>query len=336
MSAPAGTPAGQGTEVREAGPQDEAAILELLHGAFGRWPRGLQVSGEEFYRWKHRESPFGPSLALVAHREGELAGYAAYMPWRFTGPGGVVGSVRGVDFAVAERHRMKGVSMAVRAAAEGKFPSDAAFIWSNPNPASRPGGAKAGRRTVGGVRRWIGAGSPLGAVRARVGARSLSPVPSPSVGVTVDEALRALGGAPAAAGPPGGRMATVRDGGYLHWRYGRFPAYRALACEGGRAEGMVIFRMRTRRRLLIADVCELLVAPGDTRSARALLGMLRREVRCDVIRAAFDSDRSAAACGFARLTDGGALSVFALREGLAPDPAQPGTLVLSRGDLELL
>lgn len=337
MSASEVTAGAARIEVREAAAEDEPEILALLNEAFDAWPRGLPgVEPGAFYRWKHREGAFGPSMALIARREGELAGYAAYLPWRFTGEQGDVESVRGVDFAVSPRHRRLGVSMAIREYGTPRFGPRTAFVWSNPNSQSRPGGAKAGRVSAGRSARWAGPGGLRGAASRRLRARSLTISP-PLAAQSVEEALSALGGEPPArAVPAAGTLATARDGAYLRWRYGRYPQYRALTVAGADGEGLLIFRMRARGRLLFADVCELLVAPGDVRGARSLFAMLRREAPCDLIRSAFESARMAAACGCARMTDGGTISVFPLRPGLAPDPTAPGALVLSRGDLELL
>ncbi|MCW3028100.1 MAG: family N-acetyltransferase, partial [Solirubrobacterales bacterium] len=133
---------------------DGPDVLALLEGAFGEWPREITgATPAEFFRWKHLDGPYGPSVLVVAEADGMVVGFAAYMPWRFSGRVGVVNAVRGVDLVVHPSYRMRGVSVALRTAT--KFSSDVGFTWSNPNEDSRPGGRKVGRSPVRIVTQFI-------------------------------------------------------------------------------------------------------------------------------------------------------------------------------------
>src|SRR6185312_16023503 len=64
---------------------DRGRVLEILEAAFGRWPRGLDgVAPGEFFGWKHEQSPFGPSILLVAEADDALVGFLALMPWQLS------------------------------------------------------------------------------------------------------------------------------------------------------------------------------------------------------------------------------------------------------------
>lgn len=117
---------------------DEPDVLALLQTVFGEWPRDVRdVTPADFLRWKHIESPFGPSRMVVAEIDQRIVGFGAYMPWRFRVRGRIVKALRGVDFAVHPAYRRRCVSMALRASAD--LSGDTSLVWSNPNEQVRPG-----------------------------------------------------------------------------------------------------------------------------------------------------------------------------------------------------
>jgi GNAT superfamily N-acetyltransferase len=143
------TACGDAVGVRAFQADDEPRVLEVLQAAFGEWPQDIEsVAPSEFFRWKYMDGPFGLSILLVAEANGEVVGFYAYLPWRFRAGESHLTAMRGVDLAVHPSHRRRGVSMAIRAAAN--FSSDVAFIWSNPSEQgrgaiSRLDGAKSAR-----------------------------------------------------------------------------------------------------------------------------------------------------------------------------------------------
>jgi hypothetical protein len=150
----------------------------------------------------------------------------------------------------------------------------------------------------------------------------------------VEELLRARGRA-----MPGYRTAWDRD--TLLWRYDSLAAdYRAVAeREDGRLAGLAIFRLSRRGRLWELRVCELMVRPGDGRTARRLIGAMTRATRSDYVVAL-----PVPGCGRAHLVRAGfvrspvgvaPLGVVAYGEH-EPDPSRPSSWSLSLGDLERL
>jgi hypothetical protein len=325
--------------VRPFEADDEREVLDLLQEGFGQWPSGFRgVTSGEFFDWKHRAGRFGRSVLLVAHAEGAVVGFAAYMPWQFTADGRLLQTIRGSDFAVSSAHRRRGVSMALRAAAS--FSEDVVLRWGNPNDTSRLGAIKYGQQEAAGVAHFL---QPRGALRQIVrrtrARRSRTPeelpVAAPSVGELLREDTHA---GRLAACPPElrGRLRTVKDLAYVRWRYGRFEEYRAIETDAG-GGGVVIFRPKRHGPFWVAEVYELFVEENDRRAARRLFSHVRDATGADFISCSFSGRRQAALCGFVlpsryRAT----LVVEPCVENLLPDPTRRDSWVLSLGDLELL
>jgi hypothetical protein len=138
------------------------------------------------------------------------------------------------------------------------------------------------------------------------------------------------------------RLATRRSVDYLRWRYGAAPRldYRAaVARDGGRLRGLGVFRVRQRGGLRECSIAELIVAPGDRRTARGLLRQIVRSTRTDHLLAIFPPASAAARAGrrsgFVRRRRGPVLMVNPLRSGIVPDPLRRESWELSVGDLEV-
>jgi len=332
---------GRAIEIREYEPADEPAVLEVLRAAFGSWPHGMEgVDAAEFFRWKLEGCPFGRQVSLVAHAPDGLVGFVSQLPWPFTAAGRSLSSLRGMDLAVHPSHRGRGIStMIMHAVIEGT-PADVALAWNNPNEQSRPGLLKTGRRDLVALPRFVAPHRAPGPVVMRtLGRRPRPPEHLPVEAGTAGEVLRDDEYASRVLreiARTDDRLVTSRDLDYLRWRYGRFALYRAFVADpGAEAPGIVIFRVRRRGRLWVSEICELLVAGNDLRSARRLLGKVRAAAPVDLLRATFCSDREAARCGFLRVRGGSLLTVRTIQPGL-PDLARPQSWGLSFGDLELL
>lgn len=326
-------------EARAFAAHDEAAVLRVLQAAFGRWPQGIaDISPNEFLRWKHSAGPLGPSTVLVAEMQGRVIGFAAYMPWRFRARRGVLKAMRGVDFAVDPAYQRSGASMAIRAAAS--FPDDFAFIWSNPNAQSHGGGLKSGRHHVAGLPRFLRPTRHLlRALRPTRGA-SLTGARTPDVQA---EPANELLGNPARVSALEtedvslDRLATVKDGDYLRWRYGRLGEYRTVSTDvGGEHGGTAIFRLRRHGRFWVSHVCELFAGRDEPRTLRELLKLVDRAAPVDLISCNFASRHHAAPHGFLPYRGRTALMTYPLRNDLALDPTRRDSWTLSLGDLELL
>jgi len=82
-------------------------VLDLLGLTLGVGPAGRRPA--EFFRWKHLENPFGPSLMLVAEADGRLVGLRAFMRWRFAAGDRQLRAVRAVDTATHPDYQGMGV-----------------------------------------------------------------------------------------------------------------------------------------------------------------------------------------------------------------------------------
>jgi GNAT superfamily N-acetyltransferase len=326
--------------VRRFRGEDEPAVLAMLQVAFGRWPRGLDgVGGPEFFAWKHRASPFGPSMLLVAELDGSVVGFVGLMPWRLRFSGQIRQTIRGVDLVVDPSHRRRGVSMRLFAAVRDCYGPEIALAWSNPNERSRPGVLKSGRRRVGGLPTYVAAGALAAGASWRPAGGGRTDATRHDGALDVAAALgddelvtRVL----AHEDERRDRIATARDLDFLRWRYGHSDVYRAsVACRGERA-AIAIFRVQARGRTRVARICELLVADGDVALARRLVRDVRRASAAYALTCAFSSSRTAAQCGFVRGPRATMIAANPLQHDLVPDPTSPRSWALSVGDLELI
>lgn len=330
---------GKALTIRLFQPHDEPAVLELLGAAFGEWPRGvLDGTRSEYFRWKHLESPFGRSLMVVVELNGTIVGFYAYMPWLLCTHGRTVATLRAVDLAIDRRHRMLGISLALRSAME--FSRDVEFVWGNPNVASARGGRRLGRPEVSGLRSFVRPCARLprtllsGGRRARE--RDLRPAPAQTSAASAlaDRALLVRLTVPAEL--HGERLATLKHDDYLRWRYGRWSGYRAVRFDAPGEAGLAIFRHRRHGRFVLADVCELLLERRDAGLERRLLRHVAAAAQADFVLCNFPSRRSAAAFGSLGYRTRETLMALVLGEQLPLDPSAPRSWALSRGDLELL
>jgi len=326
--------------VRRFRGEDEAAVLAMLQVAFGRWPRGLDgVGGAEFFAWKHRASPFGPSTLLVAELDGSVLGFVALMPWRLRFSGQIRNTIRGVDLVVDPSHRRRGVSMRLMEAVRDCYGPEIALGWSNPNERSTPGVLKSGRERVAGLPTYIAAGSLAAGASRRPAARGRRDAAGQDGALDVAAALyddELVARVLAHDDERRDRIATARDLDFLRWRYGHPGVYRAsVACRDERG-AIAIFRVQERGRLRVARICELLVANGDVVLARRLVRDVRRASGAHALTCAFSASRTAALCGFVRSPRATMIASNPLHHDLVPDPTSPRSWALSLGDLELI
>ncbi|HEY4450167.1 MAG TPA: GNAT family N-acetyltransferase [Solirubrobacteraceae bacterium] len=324
--------------IRPFADRDEAAVLELLRASFEEWPREVKAAPQEFFRWKHLQCPFGPSIKVVAEAEGAVVGFEGHLPWKLKVGRQTLQSSRGTDLCVHSSYRRRGVSIAIRGAIE--LSPDVALTWSNPSPQSRPGSLRFGRSDVGLVPPYV---RPTASLPKRLRSVIANKPTEGTVQADAESAGEALRHRPQisrlltqVASPPA-RLTTDRTLDYLQWRYGQFDEYRAICSEphNGPA-GIVIFRVHRRGAIWISDVCEVLVERNDLGATRALLRRVRAAASSDVIVCNFQSHREAASFGFVQHLHGPQLVTLPRRNDLVPDPTRIDSWALSRGDLELL
>jgi GNAT superfamily N-acetyltransferase len=317
---------------------DEAGVLELLEQTLGGGPVGSRPS--EFFRWKHFDNPFGRSLLLLAETNGRVIGLRAFMRWRFSVAGGQVTAVRAVDTATHPDYQGKGVFSRLTRAALEALDGTTDLVFNTPNDASRPGYLKLGWREVGRVpvgirvRRPVRFASGLRRSATALPARpAVAAAPAARVLERGDEIERLLAG----VRHDDGRLHTPRDIEYLRWRYGAAPllGYAGVVQEErDRLIGLALFRVRPRGRLWEATVSEVIVADGDRRTARRLLGKVAAAAAVDHL-ALHAPALTGARTGVLPAPGGISFVVKPFRDDLDPDPSTLGSWALSLGDLEV-
>ena len=320
---------------------DEPAVLDLLKTTLGEGPTGERTT--EFFRWKHRDSAFGPSFMLVAEIGGAIVGLRAFMRWRFRSSGTILHGVTAVDTATHPDHQGRGIFSSLTKRALGDLAGEIDFVFNTPNEKSLPGYLKMGWRRVGRVPVHVRIKDPRGLLRA-VAARGAAP---PAVPIVDAEPVAAhvselAGSTLLEQGAVGRRIATDRSLDYLRWRYVDAPGldYRAVAgSASGRMEGLGVFRVRPRGAAWEATVTELIVRPGDARAARRVLRAIGRAARVDHLTCHFPAGttaaRAAAACGYVRTPRGITFVVNPLNRDIDPDPTELSSWALTLGDLEV-
>jgi predicted N-acetyltransferase YhbS len=338
-------------EIRTYRDGDSAPLVDLLQASFGSWP-GRRVAAHErpgeLFSWKHERNPHGRSLIVVAEADGRVVAMRAYMPWPLEAGGQRLGAVQGVDLATHPDYRGRGATSELTTRARKiLLEGETSLSLGLPNEMSRSQSLKAGWRPVGKLALWVRVRRPL---RVLHRARSIKSV-GRSLAVPSVEALPATD-ALADAGPvaellrwrdAGQRLATASDVDYLRWRYEPVLGdYRAvLERDAGGLSGIAIFALRKRGELWEGSVCELLVRPGDHRTAGRLLRQVARAAPFDYLAAvpagASGQARVLARAGFVPSPAGArSLGVTPYVERITPDPEQRESWSLSLGDLERL
>lgn len=333
-------------DIRPYRQEDEPGVLELLNASLG-WTPGMGRSAE-FFRWKHRDNPFGPSFMLVAEAGERIVGLRAFMRWRFVVGSRTLEAVRAVDTATHPDFQDQGVFSRLTREALEALRGEADLVFNTPNNKSLPGYLKMGWRTVGKVPICVRIRHPLRFAR---GLRSLQgpagPLFTPTL-VHVETATEALKDADQVRRlleemePPPHRLATPLNVDYLRWRYASAPHldYRAVReYRGGLLCGLCIFAVRSRGGLRESTLAEVIVAHGDYPTARRLVRRAVKAAPVDHCTCHFpvgsEARRATRRCGFVGSPAGMALVVNPLRGDIHPDPADLGSWALSLGDLGL-
>jgi GNAT superfamily N-acetyltransferase len=330
--------------IREYRDEDEDAVLHLLRVALGAGRTFDRTP--TFWRWKHFQNPFGPSLLTVARNQ-EVCGLRALLRWRFRAGGRLVQAVRAVDTATHPAHRRHGVFSALtRQTLERARQEGVDLVFNTPNAISLRGYVKLGWTLVGRPSVLVRPVRPLRMVQAVVRGAATGdgerPVGRPAMPVGawlhhgVERLLEADDGLHAA------RIRTDRSVAFLRWRYASLPAPTYFVCWLGAPhalEAAAIFRQGRRRGMREVLVSEVLL-----RGSPAAVPVLVRQVL-----AATDADylvafappgtvhrRGLLRAGFVPLPRGPYFTVLPLTAGgAALQPTRLARWFLSLGDLEL-
>jgi GNAT superfamily N-acetyltransferase len=336
----------QGFQVREYGPQDEAAVLALLRQSLGDGRAFDRTSA--FWHWKHTQNPFGPSLMLVA-ANGHILGLRAFMRWRFRSGERLTPAVRAVDTATHPGARRQGVfAHLTRLAIERAKDEGVALIFNTPNQRSLPGYLKLGWTYVGRVPVLVKLLRPWRVLRRLVGRRAtpdaaLLPVvdAEPAGAALSRPVLASLLEASERLTRCGIR--TDRTMSFLQWRYGAVPSlhYYVYWKASDPHAGVTILRPNQRSGLREVMICELLLGTAEVGRTLEVLRGLTVAVEADylVAHAARRSltYRALRRAGFVPVSR---LGPHLVVRTLAPEaasisPASAASWDLSLGDLEV-
>lgn len=322
---------------------DQAQVLTLLTDTMAGGPTGQRTAA--FFRWKHAQNPFGPSVAMVAEADGKVVGFRTFMRWEFVSGAGRVRAVRAVDTATHPRHQGRGIFTRLTRAALDRLRDDTDLVFNTPNSRSLPGYLKMGWEAAGEVPiairpvHWVR--FALGARRATGGTASGSPpdCPFPPLADVLDalpiESLLAQ------TAQPRDRLTTPRTMAYLKWRYTNAPDldYRGIAITAGsELRGLAIGRPRRRGPLAEFTLSEALAPSGDRATVRKLLRAATRS-GCDHVATHLSPIASMAQIGRSAgyLQPRGQSMTLAVNPltGVCPDPRRLTSWHLSMGDLEV-
>ena len=283
---------------------DRTKIVSLLAEVLG--PRHT----EEWFRWKHLENPFGPSLGWVAVDGSGILGIRLFMRWDLFSDDGRISAVRPVDTVTAIRSRMRGVFRTLTEYAVEQVSADPQIrlIFNTPNMNSRTGYARMGWRLLPEISHAYGLALFGG----------LSPIEE------TDNIFEAF--AFNAAGQSG--LRTVRTAAMIAWRY-RSSYGKARLREADSANGM-IYRVATRRGIRLLILYEL---AGTVAERKALIRSVAvKEKAFGVLVAA-----GAGALEFfpgALYRRGSSLLAVRPLQPVKPDPLEIASWRLTLGDLE--
>jgi len=255
--------------------------------------------------------------------------------------------MRAVDTATHPAFQGRGIFSRLTQEALERIRPDAALIFNTPNEKSLPGYLKMGWKVAGRIPVWVRIAHPLRFARGAKGIRSgevpVRPLPTPAAepAAQVLSETRQLSDLVEESRLDRRMLSTGRDLQYLRWRYACAPSldYRAIVHErGDQIRGLAIFRVRARGPLWEATVAELLVRPGDDRSARRLLRDIRSSVDADHVTSGFPPGSSPASrlpVGFVRSPMGPTFVVNVFDHGMEPDPSRLSSWALTLGDVEV-
>ncbi len=334
-------------EIRPFQDDDTNQVLDLLTRALG--PGMVGERSSTFFRWKHVRSPFGGSFMLVADRGGQLIGFRSFMRWRFLAAGAEVRAVSPVDTATHPDFQRLGVFSRLTQTALEALQDEADFVFNTPNDNSAPGYLKMGWTQVGRLPVAVQICQPLHFAsrlllrRSVTGGSGLPPVIHAETAASVLRTESAqIAEFLADTDMPAGRICTQRTPDYLQWRYGAAPHldYRAVTeHHNGQLVGLAIFRVRPHGQLWEFWVAELLVPPGERKTAQSLLKQIRQAAPVDNLRGIFPKGTTAAYAarrrGFIRSRFGVMFFVNHLGGAVRPDPTRMDSWALSLGDVEI-
>jgi GNAT superfamily N-acetyltransferase len=313
---------------------DSAAVVELLRLSLGD---GGSPTTLDFWRWKHRDNPFGQSPVLVAEAEGTLVGVRAFLRWPLEGADGSVAAVRAVDTATHPEWQRCGVfTRLTQALLEQITEGGDRLVFNTPNRQSGAGYLEMGWKTLGKVRLRAYLPRPLAALAAPAHSEGawepkldLEPVSALLEWPGLESVLAAHDSA------ADDRLHTPLSEHYLDWRYVRVPELRYGCLFDSRrgARVALVLRGRSRGTLRELRLTEVLTDGEPAKVSRLVREMVRE--LCSASGADYVVADAAAPVPGLALRAGPTFMVRPLGEPTRPDPTARESWRLSIGDLEV-
>jgi GNAT superfamily N-acetyltransferase len=240
-----------GFEIEPLTDDDVDEAIAVVNAAFGF------ERDDDWFVWKHREGPWGPSAGVVARDERGIAGVRLLLPWRFRGPAGTLDAYRAVEAATAPRAQGKGVfSLLNRHLMERAVDAGPTMLFSTPNANSRGGYAKLGWS-------WL---TPVPHVWRPVRPRRWrAPL------LEAEDAIARYRG-----GPPPSRVATDWSPAALTWRLDPRSGHRYDVIADDDHPAGIAYR---RHEISRVPALLPLLSWGEEREGRRLLGEAARRTR---------------------------------------------------------
>jgi GNAT superfamily N-acetyltransferase len=344
---------------------DPEPFLQLLRLTLGERPVARRTN--EFWRWKHVENPFGPSLGFYVRSSPgpDVIGLRILMRWAFAD--GSVRAARAVDTATHPAHRRQGVFSTLTQTALGRLTAEGAdLVFNTPNPVSLAGYRRLGWRTLTRWPRYFRILRPVPYWRRRLRlpgrptrggipwTRCFGPAVQPwsAFAAAEPDRLQSLVERSEAARRKR-PYRTPRTWPYLVWRYGRLEAipsprpgeepytrYGVFPFErAGRLQGLAVLRPSISAGLAGVSLVELFLERPDVDLGRAVVKATLASTTADYLVAHFargTAELSAIArMGF--LPFPWRAITFAVRPLAArsADPLSAAEWDLSLGDLEV-
>lgn len=258
-------------QIRALEAEDIPQLLHVVALALGSGPAGAR--SEAWWRWKHLQNPFGPSLVLGAFEAGELVGVRAFLRWQLSHASGLLHCARAVDTATHPRFQGRGIFRALTQAGLSQLAEQGThLVFNTPNEKSGAGYLTMGWQQIAPLRAAIRPNGAAGALRMAGGLTRLLPAgTNRSAGVKLPTVADWMAAQPAdrlqrlvqrLARRTGGLKTNWTDAA-LHWRFAANPIadYRVLAQQD--SDDVAFIRLNQRRGLHEAVVSLCSTASGD-------------------------------------------------------------------------
>ena len=291
--------------VRRGSPSDVPACLEVLSTSYSS-----DAFTDEWFSWKHRECPFGPSRIYLAEERGSIVGLFCALPWRFATGERAVESVRLVDGAVLPAARGRGVlgRLVVAELAEWDPSHRPGLVVATATPEAQRSHSRNGATTL----------EPIHAAYGLPRRFRREPLHH---GVSVLDSY---------SQPTSPRISTAWTVEALRWRIDPRSGhqYRAASLADSSESNGMIYRAVRRRwgRVLIP-----LLSWGDTDVRGRLLGAVARTTQSSIVLAPVDAGATTTEMRPLRTRSGSVVCVWDRRRGSERSPEA----VMTRSDWSL-